>query len=189
MLASLSDIECGLVQAVAYGDLFDYPLTAEQAHRYMVGVRVPRATVDSVLEGGLLPRRRVDGRNYYFLPGRESTVSTRMRREKVSAEMWPRAQQYALTIAALPFVRMVAVSGALAMDNMDPGTDIDYMVVTEGGRLWLCRAMVIALVRLAGRQGDVAHGSNGRAGSLPRDAPSERMGRRFPPERRGHTAR
>ena len=47
---------------------------------------------------------------------------------------------------------MVGVTGALAMDNIADG-DIDYMVVTEPGRLWLCRALVVGLVKTAALRG------------------------------------
>jgi hypothetical protein len=94
--------------------------------------------------------------NYFTLPGREAIVETRLFRAEVASRMWPRAVRYGRAIASLPFVRMVAVTGALAMDNAEPDTDVDYLIVTEPGRLWLCRAMVIALVvKPAARQGDV----------------------------------
>ena len=61
-------------------------------------------------------------------------------------KMSAQAVRYGLTIARLPFVRMVAVPGALTMDNVEPGDDVDYLIVTAPDRLWLCRAVVIELV-------------------------------------------
>jgi hypothetical protein len=40
------------------------------------------------------------------------------------------------------------------MDNVGPQSDIDYFIVTEPERLWLCRLMVIAVVRYAAPRGD-----------------------------------
>jgi hypothetical protein len=50
---------------------------------------------------------------------------------------------------------MVAVTGALAMDNVDEGADLDYLIVTEPGRVWLCRFLIVQLVRLHRRRGVV----------------------------------
>lgn len=148
-------LESGILQAVAYSDIFDYPLTPTEIHRYLVGVRASWRQVRAHLNGtGSLSGRLSMRAGYYFMRGRDGIVETRRRRSEVAARMWPRARHYGAAVAHLPFVRMVAVTGALAMDNVDPGTDIDYLVVTEPGRLWLCRAMVVALVRLAARKGD-----------------------------------
>jgi hypothetical protein len=48
---------------------------------------------------------------------------------------------------------MVSLTGALAMDNVDKGSDVDLLIVTEPGRVWLCRFFVIQLVRYFRLQG------------------------------------
>ena len=151
----LSSLEAAILQTVAYSDVFDYPLTPAEIHRYLVGVRASWRIVQGLLDhGGAMSGLLVSQGGYFLIQGRDEIVETRRRRARVAAGMWPRAKRYGATIGQLPFVRMVAVTGALSMDNVEPDTDIDYLVVTEPGRLWLCRAMVVALVRLAARRGD-----------------------------------
>jgi hypothetical protein len=86
---------------------------------------------------------------FFMLKGREGLLAERRRRAAASARLWPAARWYARLLAHLPFVRMVAVTGALAMDNASAGDDIDYLIITTPGRVWLARAGAIGLVRLA----------------------------------------
>jgi hypothetical protein len=76
-------------------------------------------------------------------------VAHRLRRRHAATSLWRRARLYAHLIWALPYVRMVAVTGALAMDNVEADDDIDLLVVTEPGRLWMTRGMIVLLCKLA----------------------------------------
>ena len=144
-------LERAIVQAVAYADVFDYPLTADEIHRYLVGVAAGRAAIRTCLNTSP-PRHIARSGRYFTLAGRESAVDTRRARARGAVDYWQRAVRYGHTIGNLPFVRMVAVTGGLAMDNMSDG-DIDYLIVTQPGRLWLCRAMIVGLVRMAALRG------------------------------------
>jgi hypothetical protein len=147
-------LESAILKTVAYADVFDYPLRAEEIQRYLIGVQATQEEVDAVLNDGsvqILQLRFTQG--YYTLANREGLVRLRQKREQIASRRWPVALRYGKWIAALPYVRMVAVTGALAMSN-EEGADLDYLVVTANGRLWLCRAMVMILVRMARRFGD-----------------------------------
>lgn len=149
-----TSLEAAIVQTIAYVDVFDYPLTAAEVHRYLEGVSVPAWKVEAMLANGrLVPHYISRCQGYFTLPGREDIIATRKKREENAQKLWPEAIRYGRFIASLPFVRMVAVTGSLAVNNADPNADIDYLIVTENGRLWLCRAFTIALVKLAARRG------------------------------------
>jgi hypothetical protein len=152
----IGHLGCAILCTVAYADVFDYPLTLAEIHRYLVGMATSLDSVSRVLKpNGWVGRRLGHRANYYTLPGSEHLVELRRWRAEVASRMWPEARRYAEAISRLPFVRLVAVTGALTMDNVDPGDDFDFLIVTEAGRLWLTRAMVIGMiVKPASRQGD-----------------------------------
>jgi hypothetical protein len=146
-------LERAIVRTVAYADVFDYPMTVDEVHRYLIGMPASRGTLRSALAYmRSMPHALARSGRYLTLAGRESTIETRRGRAAISAQYWKRAVGYGRVIGRLPFVRMVAVTGALAMDNV-ADADIDYLIVTEPGRLWLCRALVVGLVRAAAMRG------------------------------------
>lgn len=150
-----ASLETAILHTVAYADIFDYPLKVEEVHRYL---EVPAllATVDAEVANGVVSSGRLAWRDgYVSLPGREGIVEVRQQRERRAQALWPRALRYASLIASFPFVRMVALTGSLALDNADDRTDLDFLIVTAPDRLWLARSFLLFIVRWARRRGDV----------------------------------
>lgn len=146
---SSTTLESAVIEAVAYADVFDWPLTAAEIHRYLP---IPAAghEIDRVLAGSPVLGRALGCRHGFItLAGRDGLVEVRLRAEARSRELWPGAIRYGRVLAALPFVRMVAVTGSLAIDAAHDVADVDYMVVTDDGRVWLTRAMAMGVVRAA----------------------------------------
>jgi predicted nucleotidyltransferase len=153
--ARFIDPSASLLAAFAYADLFDFPLSLEELARYQVGTRMSSEQIARYLETDPLLREGTshsDG--YYTLRGRESNFQARKQRRPASERLWPRARAYGRWLSRLPYVRMVAVTGSLAVDNVALRPDIDLMVVAEPGRVWICRRMLVAAVRLARLLGD-----------------------------------
>ncbi len=140
-----------IFQAVAYADIFDYPLSAQEIYRYLPGLAANFSKVIEILQRKKTGLGCQDG--FYTLPGREALTVVRRQREQVAVRLWPQALRYGKMISRLPFVRMVAVTGALAMNNVEPNADIDYLIVTEPGHIWLTRAQVLLLGRFTSLQG------------------------------------
>lgn len=143
-----------ILLAVSYADVFEHAMTAQEIHRFVVGLRVSRQAVDQALANDrVLSRQLARTGRFFTLPGREALVAIRRRRESASVVLWRRARRYGAIFACLPFVRMVAVTGSLAMHNAEPDSDVDYLIVTRPGRLWLGRLAVMVVARFASRTG------------------------------------
>ena len=139
-----------IVYTAAYADVFEYPLTAAELHRYLIGVTASPDMLEDLLgEKKILTQT---GR-YYTLPGREQIAALRAQREQNSRRLWPKATYFSTILANLPFIRMLAITGSLAVNNVEDDADVDFLIVTAPGRLWLARAAVLSVARFAALAG------------------------------------
>lgn len=146
-------IRQAIIKTLVYADLFDYPLSSDEILRYLT-VPASSETVQRLLDNGASEREINRSNGYFTLPERAELGPLREQREVIADEKWSAAEQYARWIARLPFVRMIAVTGTLAVRNVEASDDIDLFIVTATGRLWLCRALTILVVRAAAAAGD-----------------------------------
>jgi hypothetical protein len=139
-----------ILRALLYADIFHYPLTVEEIHRYLVAYEATLAEVAQALAEDKTLRARVAWQGAYaMLAGQGEHAALRESRAEANQQLWAAARRYAVALAALPFVRMVAVTGSLAVYNSrDAADDIDYLIVTAPGRLWLARFFAVMLTHV-----------------------------------------
>lgn len=130
-------------KTLAYADVFDFPLTAGEVKRFLISSRrYSLAEINQALRQ--LPCRD----NYYFLPGRQAIVDLRKKREVWSQQKMGLARRVGEWLKLVPTIKMVAVTGALAMANAQKNDDIDLLIVSRAGTLWLTRLLTVLLAEL-----------------------------------------
>ena len=134
-----------LLSTLAYADIFDQPLTLDEIQRYFPFAASSADLCSLIGQSGPEVERAGP---YFVLPGRSATLETRARRSAASRRMWRRARPVMHFLAALPFIRMLALTGSLAIQSAEPADDLDLFVVTAQGRLWIGRALILLVARI-----------------------------------------
>ena len=126
---------------IFYHDIFEYPLTANELEKWKIGGKF-------LVTSRQFPVAQKGG--YYFLKGRGELIKMRQEREKIAKKKTQIASKAAGILKIIPSVRLVGVTGALAMGNTKAESDIDLMIVTSVDTLWLTRLVAYAILGLAG---------------------------------------
>jgi hypothetical protein len=142
---TLNALSQAILQTVTYSDIFDYPLSAREIHRYLSGAKASLEEVTLALHSNNI---LMQAGKYYFLPGRQEIVNIRLQREVRSQQLLPIALRYGRILGQLPFIRMVALTGSLAVMNISGDEDFDFMLITTRGRLWTARAFALLFNRI-----------------------------------------
>ena len=146
-----SALERAILSTLAYSDIFDHPLTLEELHKFLL---ISSTKEEIAICISSMPHVKFkDG--FYFLADRPEIVDIRQAREANSRKALRRATRYGRIIGSLPFIRLVALTGSLAMLNLSKHRDMDFLLVAKPGHIWTARAFVLVFGRLARLFGDV----------------------------------
>lgn len=143
--------ELAVLRSVTYAALFDYPLTLPQLHASLIGVRADADTVAGWWRASAFLQATIDYQDgLYFPSGRCDLLHTRARREALSRDLLDRNRRILSVVAAMPFIRMVALSGSLAHLNAEASADLDLFVITAPHRVWSVTLALLLIARLFG---------------------------------------
>ncbi len=131
-----------VLRTLAYADIFDYPLTLTEINHWLIS-----SSVITSLSGKIT---KTNG--YYTLTNRSHLIKLRQARSRFSQEKLQLARRVGEWLKSIPTIKLVAVTGALAMRNSDPNDDIDLMIVTSPNTLWFTRVLVVPLVSLIAKR-------------------------------------
>lgn len=133
----MKQIDQAILKTFVYADVFDYPLTLDEIHRYLIS---PQPTKPPTNAQVLQVANTFKG--FYFLPNRHKLVSLRQHRQRDSQSKLYKANTLAQSFAHLPSILGVFITGNLAMNNADETDDIDVLIITQANRLWSTRLKI-----------------------------------------------
>lgn len=158
-----SRIYNSILKTVCYADVFDYPLTEGEVYRW---ITTPVILHQAEVETKNLIRqiKQANGVIYHknrimFLKGRGNLLNIRLKREEISVKKLSTAKRIASVIKYIPTIKLVGVSGSVAMENAAQEDDIDLFIITQAKTIWLSRLLATLFVELFGRRrrpGDLA---------------------------------
>jgi len=128
------------LRAVCYGDIFDFPLVKKELIFWQVAGGTGDCRMVRIEEKG----------GYFFLKGKKKLVKIRKGREKESVKKLLLAEKMGRLIFCFPTIKLVGISGNLAIGNSGKDDDIDFFIVTSGGTLWATRFFINLVFDLLG---------------------------------------
>lgn len=131
-----------VLRALAYRQVFDSPLSADEVWRFLDTSGVSRDEVAEALQrlqtAGLVACRE----GWFWIAAMEDPIERwSANRDRADAAM-PQALAVGRGLMQLPFVDGVTISGSLSKRSLAEGGDFDFFIITRPGRLWLAYLML-----------------------------------------------
>ncbi|OGY32988.1 MAG: hypothetical protein A3C02_02650 [Candidatus Andersenbacteria bacterium RIFCSPHIGHO2_02_FULL_45_11] len=154
-----SQLEQSIFDTIRFFDLYEMPVTVTQIWEHLVVSSSGYDHHPSLQEvqhalafNSWLVERIGSQWGYYFLSGKQHLVRVRLTRHAIAQQKWKIMLRCAPFLAWLPFVRGLAGSGSLAIDNTKDSSDLDVLVITQQGRIWTARLLLLLVSGLLGRR-------------------------------------
>jgi predicted nucleotidyltransferase len=123
-------LSSGEIASICYHDIFDFPLTFAEIIRWQMAKGAIGKNFNSQV---------TSKRGYFFLDGKDGLIYKRLLKKRTSLKKVAIAKKAAKLLGMLPTVKMVGISGSLAMENASEGSDVDLIIITRRNSLWMTR--------------------------------------------------
>lgn len=149
LIARPTPLEHAVLRTVVYASLFEYPLSLAQVRETLIEASADEASILQCYRSSALLQSAIELRDGYFLlRGQGDTIDRRRAREEASCALISAHRRVLRLVCALPYTRLVALSGSAAHFNVDRDGDLDLFIVTRGSRAWSVTLAVVVLTKI-----------------------------------------
>ena len=134
-----------ILATLVYADIFHYPLTEDEIWRYLIGAKSTLANFRKNLNLLIKQKKLTNTSGFYTLFNQKKFILMRIKRKPIAVTKLKIAQTYARWLGKIPTVRLIGISGALAMENVPKEDDIDFFIITAPHCIWITRLVITVI--------------------------------------------
>lgn len=141
-----------ILKVLAYFDLFDYPVTADEI-LFFLDQEVTASDLQTELAAlaleNLLFQLDTSAVRLFSLRNDPSLATRRLRGNHYADQLLKIAARISRNLYRFPYVRGIGISGSLSKHFADESADIDYFIITRRNRLWIARTLMHGFKKLS----------------------------------------
>lgn len=144
----MTSLSSSIVRSLAYSHVFSYPLRLDEVRKGMdhhcKDVTILSEELENLKLMGIVHQEGP----FYSISKDKQQYKKRNDRNTRAIKYLKWAYRISRFIGSFPFVRAVFLSGSISKNSMDKDSDIDYFIITEPGKLWLTRSLLILFKKI-----------------------------------------
>jgi predicted nucleotidyltransferase len=140
-IIATQEIELHVVNTLKYFHMFRHPLYSEDIHNF-IGIEIEIKQLQELLDYMVLKGELYVYSGMYMLEDTPKFSEKRLKGVVMAESVMHKAIKSAAIISSFPFVKSVCISGSLSKGYADERSDIDYFIITQKNRLWICRSLL-----------------------------------------------
>jgi len=159
-------LEKSVLTTIIYYDVLDHCLTGFEVFKCLINpLHIVAQSEDLELE----PIRKIsyldilntlnnlskyiqEKNGFYFLKRKSRLYEKRIKRQKFSDEKLRKAKRIIKWFQMIPYIKMITISGSVALDNAKKKSDIDLLIVVKHKRIWIARFLITLFVHIIGKR-------------------------------------
>jgi predicted nucleotidyltransferase len=140
---NISTLGKSIIRTLAYYDIFNYPLTADEIYFNLGTNHVSTNDISLELENLCSTGIVFSKDNYFLLKDNEEFIHRRLAGNKLAEKKLISAYKMSRFISYFPYVRAIMLSGSISKGYMEKDSDVDYFIITHPNRLWITRLLLM----------------------------------------------
>lgn len=144
----LSDTGKSIIKALAYYDLFNYPLNEKEIYFNLGNDSVSMEQVSTEINHLCNSRIIYNKNDFFMLSDNVDLVNKRLEGNKLAEKRLAAAYTVSKYISKFPYVRAVLLSGSISKGYMTKDSDVDYFIITKPNRLWVARLFLMVFKKI-----------------------------------------